>query len=269
LYAHGEEILISLGSRKLRWLIPRLFNRAAAIIANSRRTKLLLEDIGVQSEKIQVIHPGVEEAAFRVGCETALAIRRRHHLGQSPVLLTVGRLQRRKGQDMVIQALPRIVEKFPTVKYLIVGTGEDEAFLRRLARKVGVSDKVVFVGQVADHEHAAYYAACDVFIMPNRQIGPDIEGFGMVFLEASASGKPVIAGFSGGTGEAVQEGVTGIRVDGESVEAIAAAVIEILADSDKARAMGEQGRQWVESAFTWESIVDRTRQVALSMASGA
>ena len=268
LYAHGEEILIGLGSRKLRWLIPRLYNRAAAIIANSRKTKALLEDMGVRPENIHVIHPGVEATAFRIGHDAALAIRQRHNLGQSPVLLTVGRLQRWKGQDMVIQALPRIVKRFPDVKYVIVGTGEDHAFLQRLAGDVEVQDKVIFAGQVVDGEQAAYYAACDVFIMPNRQIGPDVEGFGMVFLEAGAAGKPVIGGCSGGTGEAIRDGVTGIRVDGENVEAIAAAVIEILADADKARAMGEQGRQWVESAFTWESIVDRTRQLALTVARG-
>jgi phosphatidylinositol alpha-1,6-mannosyltransferase len=267
-YAHGEEILIALESRKLRWLIPRLYNQAAAIIANSHNTKALLEQIGVRSEKIHLIHPGVEATAFRIGDEAAQAIRQRHKLGQSPVLLTVGRLQRRKGQDMVIQALPRILKRFPDVKYVIVGTGEDQAVLHRLAADVGVQDKVIFVGQVVDGEQAAYYAACDVFIMPNRQIGPDVEGFGMVFLEASAAGKPIIAGCSGGTGEAIREGVTGIRVDGENVEAIAAAVIDLLENPDAARFMGEQGRQWVESAFTWESIVDRTRQLALTVARG-
>jgi phosphatidylinositol alpha-1,6-mannosyltransferase len=268
LYAHGEEVLIALGSRRLRWMIPRLYNGAAAIIANSRKTKALLEDIGVRPGKIQVIHPGVEAMAFRIGNDAALGIRQRHNLGQSPVLLTVGRLQRRKGQDMVIRALPRIAEKFPDVKYVVVGTGEDEAFLQRLAGNIGVQDKVILVGQVVDSEQAAYYAACDLFIMPNRQIGPDVEGFGMVFLEAGAAGKPVIGGCSGGTGEAIRDGVTGIRVDGENVEAIAAAVIEMLADPDKARTMGEHGRQWVESAFTWESIVDRTRQVSATLARG-
>ena len=169
---------------------------------------------------------------------------------------------------MVIRALPHIAERFPDIKYVIAGTGEDYDSLQRLAAEVGVENKVIFVGQIDNGEEPAYYAACDLFIMPNRQIGPDVEGFGIVFLEASAAGKPVIGGHSGGTGEAIQDGVTGIRVNGENVEAIAAAVIQMLADSDKARAMGEQGRQWVESAFTWESIVDRTRQLALAVARG-
>lgn len=127
---------------------------------------------------------------------------------------------------------------------------------------------MIFVGHIDSDEQAAYYAACDVFIMPNRQIGADIEGFGIVFLEAGAAGKPVVGGRSGGTAEAIQEGVTGIRVDGENVEWIAAAVIDLLADSGKARAMGERGRQWVETEFNWESIVDRTRQLALTVAQG-
>jgi phosphatidyl-myo-inositol dimannoside synthase len=268
LYAHGEEVLISLSSRKLGWLIPRLYNDAGAIIANSSETKGLLEGIGVCSKKIHVIHPGVEATVFQPGDDVARATRQRHNLGQSPVLLTLGRLQRRKGQDMVIQALPRIAKSFPDVKYVIVGAGEEYDFLQRLAREVGVQDKVIFVGQIDSDEQAAYYAACDVFLMPNRQIGADIEGFGIVFLEAGAAGKPVIGGRSGGTGEAIQDGVTGIRVDGENVDAISAAVIDLLSDSRKARAMGERARQWVESEFNWESIVDRTRQLALAVAQG-
>jgi phosphatidylinositol alpha-1,6-mannosyltransferase len=104
--------------------------------------------------------------------------------------------------------------------------------------------------------------------MPNRQIGADIEGFGIAFLEAGAAGKPVIAGTTGGTGEAIQEGVTGLRVDGENINAIAAAVINLLADPNKAQAMGERGRLRVESEFAWDSIVARTRQVAASVYKG-
>jgi phosphatidylinositol alpha-1,6-mannosyltransferase len=268
LYAHGEEVLISLSSRRLRWLIPRLYNGAAATIANSRQTKALLENIGVRPEKIHVIHPGVEATAFQPGDDAAKAIRQRHSVGQSPALLTLGRLQRRKGQDMVIRALPRIAKSFRDVKYIIVGIGDEYDFLQRLAREVGVEDKVIFVGQVHDSDQAAYYAACDVFIMPNRTIGADVEGFGIVFLEAGAAGKPVIGGRSGGTGEAIQDGVTGIRVDGDNVEAIAAAVIDLLADPTKARVMGERGRQRVEASFTWESIFERTRQISTIVAEG-
>jgi phosphatidylinositol alpha-1,6-mannosyltransferase len=261
LYAHGEEILVSLTSRKLRWLIQRIYNEARAIIANSRHTKSLLESIGVCSEKIHVVYPGVDTTAFRVRDEVVEAVRRRHSLQGAPVLLTVGRLQRRKGQDMVIQALPRIAQKIPNVKYVIVGSGEEQTALVELARRYAVQDKVIFVGKVIDGELAAYFAACDVFIMPNRQIGPDIEGFGIVFLEAGAAGKPVIGGRSGGTGEAIIEGETGLRVDGENVEEIANAALSLLVDSIKAHCLGACGRRRVENEFSWERVVERTRTI--------
>ena len=268
IYAHGEEIQMRLTSRLLAWLLPPLYTGASAIIANSHHTKELLWEIGVRPDRIHVVHPGVDAALFQAKEEERQVVRRRHKLGEDLTLLTLGRLQRRKGQDMVIKALPRVRDEFPTVKYLIVGTGEEYEYLTQLAKSHGVSDNVVFVGSVADSERAGYYAACDVFVMPNRQIGPDVEGFGIVFLEAGAAGKPVIGGQSGGTGEAIRDGVNGVRVDGENVEAIAAAIIELLADSGKARAMGERGKRWVETTFTWESIVKQTRKVAVSVAQG-
>jgi phosphatidylinositol alpha-1,6-mannosyltransferase len=266
LYAHGEEIQMRLTSRKLAWLLPILYRGATKIIANSHHTKQLLVDIGVNSERIHVIHPGVDAAAFHIGTSASLAIRQRHNLGDAFVLLTVGRLQRRKGQDMVIRALPLIKQQIPNVSYLIVGTGEEEKYLRDLAVTLGVAENVVFVGAIPDEDRAAYYAACDVFVMPNRQIDADIEGFGIVFLEAGAAGKPVIGGLSGGTADAIQDGVTGLRIDGERIQAITEAVMALATNLNTARSMGEQGRQRVEAEFSWDSIVERTRQVAAKVA---
>jgi phosphatidylinositol alpha-1,6-mannosyltransferase len=262
IYAHGEEIQISLTSRKLAWLLPKMYNSAAAIIANSRHTKSLLEKIGVQSDKIYIIHPGVDPASFDVADEAIRTVRQRHNLGQSPVILTVGRMQRRKGHDMVIKALPSVAQRVPDVKYLIVGTGEEQATLYKLAQEMGVLERVVFAGQVPAGELAAYYAACNVFVMPNRQIGPDIEGFGIVFVEASAAGKPVIGGDSGGTEDAILHGVTGWRIDGTNVEAIATAVTTLLTEPGLAKAMGSQGRYRVVTEFSWDRVVERTRMVA-------
>jgi len=178
-------------------------------------------------------------------------------------------MQRRKGQDMVIQALPRIRQNMPQVKYVLVGTGEELASLTTLARELGVHDSVVFAGNVLDQELAAYYAACDVFIMPNRQIDSDIEGFGIVYLEAGAAGKPVIGGKSGGTDDAIVDGVTGIRVDGNSSVEIADAVVDLLSAPDRAKTMGQRGRQRVESEFAWDAVVARTRQIATMIAAEA
>ena len=268
-YAHGEEIQTGLTSRKFRYLLPRIYNGAAAIIANTAHTKHLLQDIGVQAEKIQVIHPGVETAAFQADSTTIETVRTRHGLQHTAVLLTVGRLQRRKGQDMLIRALPAIRLRFPNTKYVIVGTGEEENSLRQLAHELNVTDQVVFAGQVSEDERAAYYAACDVFAMPNRQIGSDIEGFGMVFLEAGAAGKPVIGGKSGGTGEAILDGHTGLRVDGTQLEEIVGAVCQLLSQPAQAQVMGARGRERAATAFTWESILQRTRVLATAIQSSS
>jgi phosphatidyl-myo-inositol dimannoside synthase len=267
LYAHGEEILIALTSRKLAWLLPRIYRGSAAIIANSHHTKTLLQEIGIDASIIHVIHPGVHLQSFCASPVAAQRIRQKHHLGAAPVLLTVGRLQRRKGQDMVIHALPQILQSLPQVKYVIVGTGEELTFLTTLAQELGVQDSVVFAGIVPDQELAAYYAACDVFIMPNRQIGSDIEGFGMVYLEASAAGKPVVGGKSGGTDDAILSDVTGLRVDGNSSVEIANAIIDLLSTPDKAKAMGMHGRQRVEREFTWDIVVQRTRALCTAIQS--
>jgi phosphatidyl-myo-inositol dimannoside synthase len=269
LYAHGEEIQTGLASRKFRWLIPKIYNSASVIIANSRHTQALLQNIGVSPAKIHVIHPGVNLQLFHDGKESAQMLREQYHLGDAPVLLTVGRLQRRKGHDMVIRALPLIQAKLPRTTYFIVGAGEELAYLQRLVDEMGVADSVIFTGCVSDEELPGYYAACDVFIMPNREIDGDIEGFGMVYLEASAAGKPVIGGRSGGTEDAILDGVTGLRVDGASVVQIADAVIALLNDSGTSRMMGERGRLRVEREFTWESIVDKTHLLASTVHNAA
>jgi phosphatidylinositol alpha-1,6-mannosyltransferase len=266
LYAHGEEIQMRLTSRKLAWLIPVLYRGAAAIIANSYHTKQLLVDIGVCSERVHVIHPGVDSAAFHAEESATLKIRKRHRLDEAFVLLTVGRLQRRKGHDMVIKSLPLIRQQVPNVVYLIVGTGEKEKYLRKLTAMLTVTDNVMFVGSIPDSERAAYYGVCDVFIMPNREIDADIEGFGIVFLEAGAAGKPVIGGLSGGTADAIQDGVTGLRIDGENTQAITDSVVALAKNIKAARTMGEHGRRRVEADFSWDSVVKRTREIAANIA---
>jgi phosphatidylinositol alpha-1,6-mannosyltransferase len=153
--------------------------------------------------------------------------------------------------------------------YMIVGSGEEERYLRDLAAALRVADSVVFVGSIADDERAAYYAGCDVFVMPNRQIDEDIEGFGIVFLEAGAAAKPVIGGMSGGTGDAILNGITGLRIDGENVRAITEAVVELARNRERAHAMGHRARLWVESEFCWNAIVERIRQLTAGVAQGA
>jgi phosphatidylinositol alpha-1,6-mannosyltransferase len=262
LYAHGEEITTGLVSRKFQWLIPRIYNGASVIIANSANTKAILESINVTPDKIHMLHPGVSADVFDVNTEDANRIKNKHQIENCPILLTVGRMQKRKGQDMVIRALPLIRKKFPKIKYLIVGGGKEYPFLQKLADEQKVAESVIFAGRVSDEDLPAYYAACDIFIMANREIDGDIEGFGMVFLEANAARKPVIGSLSGGAVEAVVHRVTGLSVDGTNVNAIADAVIFLLENPQKAKTMGETGRQRVENEFTWESVVQKTRLIS-------
>ncbi|WP_026341296.1 glycosyltransferase family 4 protein [Actinomadura atramentaria] len=197
--------------------------------------------------------PGVDETLFRAGAGGA-EIRARHGLSDRPVAVCVSRLVPRKGQDTLIRAWPRVLRSVPDAALLLVGGGPYRADLERLARATGVERSVVLTGGVPWEELPAHYDAGDVFAMPcrTRRRGLDVEGLGIVYLEASATGLPVVAGDSGGAPDAVLDGETGTVVPGRSVAAVADAVAGLLADPARARAMGEKGRGWVEREWRWE-----------------
>ena len=259
-YAHGEEIGTALASRQLTFLMRRAYGNARAIIANSRNTRSLLTEIGVAEAKIRVISPGVDINRFTPG-DVARA-RATLGLAGQPLLLSVGRLQRRKGHDMTIRALRTVVKEFPNVKYAIAGAGEEEDRLRALAKHMGVGQHVHFAGRVPNEQLLDYYRACDLFVMPNREeANQDIQGFGIVFLEAAACAKPAIGGRSGGTNDAVMDGETGLLVDGESPCEIAEAMLSLLRDKAKAEDIGRRGRAHAVKYFSSEQVVKRIRQL--------
>ncbi len=228
IYAHGEEITTWRQPAKFR-AMRFTYRHADAVIANSEFTRRELLAIGVPGERIVRISPGGDTARFRPGLPTEDLFRRLNLSPDTPLILSVGRLSRRKGFDQVIRALPEVLARFPRTHYAIVGIGEDEEYLASLARECGVADRVHFLGHVPMEELPRWYNACRVFAMPNRAIDGDNEGFGMVFLEAAACGRPSLAGRDGGTGDAVIEGVTGLRVDGGSVAAVADGLCRLLA----------------------------------------
>ena len=174
-------------------------------------------------------------------------------------MVCLSRLVPRKGQDMLIKALPSIRRRVDGAVLVLVGNGPYRDKLRRLAQDCGVADAVTFTGGVAADELPAHHALADVFAMPcrTRGGGMDVEGLGIVFLEASATGVPVIAGESGGAPETVQHNKTGVVVDGNSVGEIARAVTELLTDRDRAAAMGAAGRDWVTTDWRWETLAAR------------
>jgi phosphatidylinositol alpha-1,6-mannosyltransferase len=257
-WAHGNEILYAL---QTEWTKPRrAMMEAERILANSHYTAGLVEKVGVARERIEVIHPGCDLDTFRpVSLNEGL--RRRLLAGRvgTPVIVTVGNLVERKGHDMVLRALPRVAREIPGVTYLIVGDGPNRASLEALAVEAGVRDRVVFAGQVPRDELPDVYALSDVFVMPSRARldHADVEGFGMVFLEASACGKPVIGGHSGGISEAVVDGQTGFLVDPSDEGHIASRILEVLSDKTLATSLGDQGRRRVVASFGWEDVVGR------------
>ncbi|NEC03053.1 glycosyltransferase family 4 protein [Streptomyces anulatus] len=185
-------------------------------------------------------------------------VRERYGLGGRPVILCAARLVPRKGQDTLIRALPAVRRAVPDAVLLLTGDGPYARTLRRLAADTGVADAVVLAGGQPHAAMPEHYAACDVFAMPcrTRRRGLEVEGLGIVFLEAAASGLPVLVGDSGGAPDTVRDGVTGHVVDGRDVAAVADRLVELVRDREAARAMGEKGRAWVREAWGWEGTYD-------------
>ncbi|MYT70602.1 MULTISPECIES: glycosyltransferase family 4 protein [unclassified Streptomyces] len=206
--------------------------------------------------------PGVDEKTFHPG-SGGDAVRGRLGLADRPVVVCVSRLVPRKGQDTLILAMPRILAAVPDAVLLIVGGGPYEKELRRLVAETGVSDSVHFTGAVPWAELPAHYGAGDVFAMPcrTRRGGLDVEGLGIVYLEASATGLPVVAGDSGGAPDAVLDGETGWVVRGGSPEAAADRVVPLLLDAELRARMGERGRAWVEEKWRWDLLAERLREL--------
>jgi phosphatidyl-myo-inositol dimannoside synthase len=206
---------------------------------------------------------GVDTTMFRRGSGGA-AIRASLGLQNRPVVVCVSRLVTRKGQDSLIRAWPQVrAAASADPALLLVGSGPAEARLRRLAQKLGVAGSVLFTGHVPDAVLPAYYDAADVFAMPcrSRRRGLDVEGLGICYLEAAATGLPVIAGDSGGATDAVRNGETGYVVPGGDMPALTDRLTSLLRDPAAARAMGEQGRAWMEREWHWDLVAGRLQQI--------
>jgi phosphatidylinositol alpha-1,6-mannosyltransferase len=259
-YIHGEELTTGGYSRLYNRVGLKSLRIADAVVAVSEFTYQEALKRGVCPERLHLITNGVDSSTFKPGPKSQ-KILDRHGLHKKKVLLTVGRVEERKGHDTVIAALPLITRKIQDIAYLIVGTGTNIERLRRLTSEVGMVDCVVFAGRIPDKELVEYYQTADLFIMPNRTLpNGDTEGFGLVFLEANACGKPVIGGNSGGVPDAIIHGVTGLLVNGESLSEVADAVIRILQDESMSRRMGSAGRLRAQE-FSWKQKADQFRDL--------
>jgi phosphatidylinositol alpha-1,6-mannosyltransferase len=204
---------------------------------------------GAQMVKIA---PGIDVDHFIP--QDASQLRRELKLENKRVIVSVGRLVHRKGQDHLIQSLPEILKSVPDAHVLMVGQGPYLSHLKKLVARHNVAEHVSFIGRIQYAQLPQYICAGDVFVMPSRSrfFGLEVEGLGIVYLEASACGLPVIVGSSGGAPDAVLNGVTGFVVDGQNNQEIAAAAIRLLSDMDQAKKLGAAGREWIIENWRWE-----------------
>jgi phosphatidylinositol alpha-1,6-mannosyltransferase len=234
-------------SRALR----RALSGAREVTAVSEHTAATIRSLVPPGVPLTVLHPGVDPRRFTADGDGA-TIRRRHGLDSRPVVLCVSRLVPRKGQDVLIAAMPLVRRLAPDATLLLVGDGPHRGALEAAAT-TAAQGSVVFAGEVPVAELPAYYAACDVFAMPcrSRWGGLEVEGFGIVFLEAAAAAKPAVAGRSGGAAEALVDQVTGLLVEGNESKAVALAITRLLLDPGLRARMGAAARAHVEQGFTW------------------
>jgi len=255
---HGHEVGWSM-LPVARSVLRRIGEDTDVVTFVSRYTRSRFAPAFGPAASLEYLPPGVDTDRFKPDPAARRELRDRYRLGDRPTVVCLSRLVPRKGQDMLIEALPSIRRRVDGAALVIVGGGPYLDSLRALARRCGVADHVRFTGGVPAAELPAHHALADVFAMPcrTRGGGMDVEGLGIVFLEASATGVPVIAGRSGGAPETVRHNETGLVVDGRSVSEIADAVAGLLTDRDRAAALGAAGRRWVTAEWRWDTLAAR------------
>jgi phosphatidylinositol alpha-1,6-mannosyltransferase len=257
-FAHGLELTGAI----VPGLLRHIGRRASFVTAVSDWARRRLEGAFGWSGRMALLPSGVDVERFHPGVSDS-EVRRRHRLGEEPVICCVSRLVARKGQDTLIRALPAVRAAVPGTRLLIVGHGPYERALRALARQSGAESAVVFAGAVPYVELPGYMRAGDVFAMPcrTRWLGYDVEALGAVFLQGAAVGRPVLAGRSGGAPETVRDGETGRVVEPTSVGAVADALSELLTDRARAWRMGELGAEWIRREWTWDHMAARLQSL--------
>lgn len=265
-YCHGEDITLTDKRRFQPKLRNVIYRSADAIIANGDFAVENLSRIGIRRDKIYKITPGLDATGFFP--ETAdPALRQQYGIKKDEiVLMTVARLVPRKGHARILRALAALAPDLPPYKYVIVGRGAMESELKELADHLGLKEKTVFAGFVKDDQLNHHYNLADVVAMPNTEEEGDIEGFGMVFLEANAAGKPVIGGRSGGTAEAVADGKSGFLVSGDDEFELHTALRQLLSDRSLRERMGAVGLRRAREEFDWESRATLLRTISHEIA---
>jgi len=261
-----EQAGIAASVRK-RFSARHILGAASGIVATSRWVAGLAGDVMQQlgikrAPPIGAFDLGTDPKFFNPARDTG-KLRKKWAIGDAPLLLTVARLIPHKGQDIVLRALAALKTECPTLRYAMIGTGPDEPRLRKLAEDLSVYDRVIFAGPVSDDEVAEAYATSTVYMGLSRtDKSIDAEGFGISFVEASASGVPIIAGDSGGVRSAVRDGESGIIVPPQDMSAVVEALRVYLNDPAKRASTGKIGRSLVETYYNWDRVARDTRKFA-------
>lgn len=259
-FIHGEDIETAATSREHHLMVNKVCVKSKHLICNSLNSQNIAQRLGFDYQNTLILHPGADCSRFvPAACDEAFRQKMGWH--ERKVILTVGRLQARKGHDKMIEAMQSILKKEPNALYCMVGSGTTKSYLEELIAQYELSESVIFLDEISDQEMIQCYQQCDLFILPNRTIDNDIEGFGMVLVEAQACAKVVIAGDSGGTKETMLPNETGFVIDCTDAELIASTIIELLGDSDKRERMGSKGREFVSSTFDWLPHVEKAREI--------
>jgi len=264
IYAHGEEITQMDRRRYQPMLRDAIYRNADVVIAANNFARDSLIRIGTPEERIHTIFPGVDCQRFSPR-DTRHDLVEQLQLQGTMVLLSVGRLVPRKGHDVVLRALAKLPNDMPQYRYVIVGEGPERPRLEQLARELNLSDRVIFKGKIPDSELPDYYNLCDLFVLANRDIEGDLEAFGMVFLEANACGKPVLGGRTGGTADAVNDGITGLLFDPENIDDVARSLELLMNSAHLRQRFGEAGRRRAITDFSWDTGSRRLNNVCLNL----
>lgn len=263
-YAHGEELTTWGNGGKFK-AMSFVLRHSDRVIANSEHTRDTLIAMGIDRGRITIIYPGVDTSVYKPDVNTDGL---REHLGiqaNEKLVFSVGRLSRRKGFDQTLHAIAQLKSDGLPVRYVIAGIGEDAEYLDSIIKELNLQDVAHRIGAVSEADLPRWLNACDVFAMPNREINGDNEGFGMVFIEAAACGKPSLAGIAGGTGSAVLHDKTGIRVNGTSSTEIAKGLKELLTKEETRIKLGNNALERVRSDFSWESVARKTSELHARM----
>lgn len=257
IFLHGMDLAYALKSWRKKWLVKKiLLNAKKVICVNTHVAKMVNNFLPELQNKIIIINPGIERPTI-YDQQIASDIKNRYVLENKIVLLTVGRLVKRKGVDKVLESLPEVIKDVPNLKYIIIGRGEEENDYRLRIGNYGLEKFVEILTNINDEEKYAWLDLGDIFIMPAREISGDVEGFGIVYLEANIHGKPVIAGDSGGVRDAVIDGFNGLLVNPENINEITSVIVKLAKDENLRKQLGEAGRLRAEKEFNWKNQVEK------------